>query len=41
MITLSHEAFDRSVFARGAVSAAIWIADQNKGLYSMRDVLGF
>jgi len=41
MITLSHDAFDRSVFARGAVSAAVWLAAQKKGLYSMRDVLGF
>ena len=41
MITLSHDAFDRSVFARGAVSAAIWTAKQKAGLYSMRDVLGF
>ena len=41
MITLSHDAFDRSVFARGAVSAAIWTTKQKAGLYSMRDVLGF
>ena len=41
MITLSHDAFDRSVFAQGAVSAAVWTFDQNPGLYSMRDVLGF
>lgn len=41
MITLSHDAFDRSVFARGAVSAAMWLSAQKKGLYSMRDVLGF
>jgi len=40
MLTLSHEAFDRSVFARGAVVAAIWAYDKPKGLYSMRDVLG-
>jgi len=40
MITLSHEAFDRSVFASGAVAAAIWAQDKPKGLYSMRDVLG-
>ena len=40
MLTLSHEAFDRSVFARGAVVAAIWAHDKPKGLYSMRDVLG-
>ncbi len=40
MLTLSHEAFDRSVFARGAVVAAIWAHNKPKGLYSMRDVLG-
>jgi len=40
MITLSHDAFDRSVFAKGAVTAAIWAADQPKGLYDMKDVLG-
>ena len=40
MITLSHEAFDRSVFASGAVVAALWAHDKPKGLYSMRDVLG-
>jgi 4-hydroxy-tetrahydrodipicolinate reductase len=41
MITLSHDAFDRSVFARGAVSAAVWAARQKSGRYTMRDVLGF
>jgi len=41
MITLSHDAFDRSVFARGAVSAAVWAFAQKPGRYSMRDVLGF
>lgn len=41
MITLSHDAFDRSVFARGAVEAALWAEGQENGLYSMRDVLGF
>jgi len=40
MISLSHEAFDRSVFASGAVVAALWANDQPKGLYSMKDVLG-
>ncbi len=39
-ITLSHHAEDRSIFARGAISAAIWAAGQKPGLYSMRDVLG-
>lgn len=40
MITLSHDAFDRSVFAQGAVTAAMWAADKPKGLYDMKDVLG-
>ncbi|WP_409432725.1 4-hydroxy-tetrahydrodipicolinate reductase [Litorimonas sp. RW-G-Af-16] len=40
MVTLSHDAFDRSVFAEGAVSAALWAGEQKSGLYSMRDVLG-
>ncbi|MDB2437308.1 4-hydroxy-tetrahydrodipicolinate reductase [Hellea sp.] len=40
MITLSHDAFDRSVFASGAVTAALWAASQPKGLYNMKDVLG-
>ena len=40
MISLSHEAFDRSVFASGAVTAALWAAGRPKGLYDMKDVLG-
>lgn len=40
MITLGHDAFDRSVFAQGAVTAALWAADKPKGLYDMKDVLG-
>lgn len=40
MITLSHEAFDRSVFASGAVAAALWAAQQPKGFYDMKDMLG-
>lgn len=40
MITLGHDAFDRSVFAQGAVTAALWAVDKPKGLYNMRDVLG-
>jgi 4-hydroxy-tetrahydrodipicolinate reductase len=40
-LTLSHTAQDRSLFARGAVVAAHWVASQPAGLYDMRDVLGF
>ncbi|MEJ5080631.1 4-hydroxy-tetrahydrodipicolinate reductase [Ochrobactrum sp. MYb379] len=39
-ITLSHHAQDRSIFARGAVKAALWAHGKKPGLYSMLDVLG-
>ncbi|RWX76632.1 4-hydroxy-tetrahydrodipicolinate reductase [Neorhizobium lilium] len=40
LLTLSHSARDRSIFARGAVAAALWARDQKPGFYSMLDVLG-
>ena len=40
VITLSHSAIDRALFARGAVAAARWATGKAPGLYSMRDVLG-
>jgi 4-hydroxy-tetrahydrodipicolinate reductase len=39
-IELSHRAEDRSIFARGALKAALWALDKKPGLYSMADVLG-
>lgn len=39
-ITLSHRAFDRRIFATGAVRAALWTKGREVGLYSMEDVLG-
>jgi 4-hydroxy-tetrahydrodipicolinate reductase len=39
-IVLSHRAFDRRVFATGAVRAALWVANRPPRLYSMMDVLG-
>ena len=39
-LTLSHTAIDRSVFAAGALSAALWAVGKPVGLYSMHDVLG-
>jgi 4-hydroxy-tetrahydrodipicolinate reductase len=39
-ITLSHEATDRSIFATGAVTAALWARGRNPGFYNMKDVLG-
>lgn len=40
VLTLSHSARDRSLFARGAVAAAAWVAGRPAGLYDMQDVLG-
>jgi 4-hydroxy-tetrahydrodipicolinate reductase len=40
IITLSHSARDRSLFARGALAAAVWAAGRPPGLYDMQDVLG-
>ncbi|WP_455473870.1 4-hydroxy-tetrahydrodipicolinate reductase [Bartonella sp. B30(2025)] len=39
-IVLSHLAQERSIFANGALKAALWAKNQKKGLYSMLDVLG-
>lgn len=39
-ITMRHEARDRRVFADGALRAAEWLRGR-KGVYTMRDVLGF
>ncbi|MDB5570464.1 MAG: 4-hydroxy-tetrahydrodipicolinate reductase [Hyphomicrobiales bacterium] len=39
-LILSHRAEDRSVFARGAVRAALWGRGRKPGHYSMADVLG-
>ncbi|WP_425050610.1 4-hydroxy-tetrahydrodipicolinate reductase [Pseudomaricurvus hydrocarbonicus] len=39
-VEITHKASSRMSFARGAVRAAGWLADQQPGLYSMRDVLG-
>lgn len=38
---VTHKASSRMTFAKGAVVAAQWVAQQNSGLYDMMDVLGF
>jgi 4-hydroxy-tetrahydrodipicolinate reductase len=38
-ITITHEARDRSAFARGALEAARWV-EGKRGWFSMRDVIG-
>jgi 4-hydroxy-tetrahydrodipicolinate reductase len=39
-LILSHRAESRSIFARGALAAARFLASKPAGLYSMRDVIG-
>ncbi|MEL7028551.1 MAG: 4-hydroxy-tetrahydrodipicolinate reductase [Pseudomonadota bacterium] len=39
VVRLSHQALDRSLFAKGAVAAAKWAVGKPPGLYTMRDVL--
>jgi 4-hydroxy-tetrahydrodipicolinate reductase len=38
-LELSHRATDRSIFARGALHAAAWLAGKPPGAYSLDDVL--
>ena len=38
-ISLTHRAYDRSVFARGAVKAAEWAPTAKPGIYTMKEVL--
>ncbi|MBW3558221.1 MAG: 4-hydroxy-tetrahydrodipicolinate reductase, partial [Proteobacteria bacterium] len=40
IITLSHSARDRALFARGASAAGAWVAARPPGLYDRQDVLG-
>ena len=41
IITLNHEAFDRSLYSDGAITAAKWLINKKPGLYSMRNLLKF
>jgi 4-hydroxy-tetrahydrodipicolinate reductase len=38
-IEITHKASSRMTFARGAMRATRWLAQQNSGLFSMQDVL--
>lgn len=38
-LELTHRATDRVLFARGALHAALWLARQKPGLYTMKDCL--
>jgi 4-hydroxy-tetrahydrodipicolinate reductase len=39
-LELSHRAQSRECLARGGLRAALWLANQEPGVYGMRDVLG-
>ena len=39
-VEITHKASSRMTFAKGAVRAARWLQDKDKGLYDMQDVLG-
>jgi 4-hydroxy-tetrahydrodipicolinate reductase len=39
-VEITHKASSRMSFGRGAVRAAVWLADQPVALYDMQDVLG-
>jgi len=41
IITLNHEAFDRTLYSDGALIASEWLMKKKPGLYSMRDLLNF
>ena len=39
-IEISHRAYDRAVFAQGAVRAVRWVVGKEPRMYTMQDVLG-
>lgn len=39
-LEFTHRAHNRDTFAQGAVRAALWVVEQEPGLYDMQDVLG-
>ncbi len=40
VITLSHRAYSRTVFGKGAIEAAKFLAGKGAGMYDMSDVIG-
>ena len=39
VIEFKHTAYSRAVFGKGAVEAAVYLADKPAGLYDMKDVI--
>lgn len=40
VVEIKHSAGSKKIFAKGAILAARYLTDKDKGLYNMRDVLG-
>ncbi len=40
VVEIKHTAYSRAVFGKGAIEAAIYLADKPAGLYNMADVIG-
>ena len=40
-VEITHKVSSRLTFANGALRAARWLMDKEKGLFDMQDVLGF
>ena len=40
VVTLSHRAYSRAIFAKGALAAAKFLAGKEAGRYEMADVIG-
>ena len=41
VISVNHQALNRTIFAKGALKAALWLSNKSKGLYSMMDMLEY
>ena len=40
VVTFSHTAYSKAIFAKGAIEAAKFLAGKTEGLYNMADVVG-
>ena len=40
VIQISHTAYSKAIFAKGAIDAAKYIAGKEAGMYNMADVIG-
>ena len=40
VITISHTAYSRAIFAKGAIAAAKYLAGKPAGYYDMKDIIG-